>query len=243
MTEFKERQLLFGIEMVDNICMLYFVDFDTLESDHPKLYHCSVRRSWANDFVPGGLYRMEVHAGRLVQYLKDKEYLITQPYYLMLLERKHIIYDRDGTPFVAQHYYTFEDWRAIMNYHPSPGQRICIQTVRAALTGVMMFLPLLLFLWLCFVLFGMEKNTMAVPLIVVAAIPLTIWGIGLMNTLANQILLRVRFMRYHLLRTYTLRTGGRRWRLQLSSKKKKYLMVSGLVTSAIFLLSLLALFL
>ncbi len=244
MTEFKEQQLLFCIKKTDSICLLYFVDFDTLQSEEPLLFCCQIRRRWVDNFVPGGLYQLEIRSGHLIQYIKEREFLISQPYYQMLLECRQMLFDGDDRPLRPQEYYTFDDYRAIMLYQPTFGQRIGVTICRAVLIALLMLLPVALFLWFSFSIFRWNTGpSIAAPFLVIGALPLTLWGIGALSVLAAQLLLRWRFTRYCILREYTLQNGGKRHRIGIPARNRKRLLVWGGLSVGIFLLSLLTLLL
>lgn len=242
MTEFMEQQLLFGISIDGDEGVLDFVDFDTLESDSPVLFRCRVRKRWVDDFVPGGLYRMELKNDRIVQYIKDREFIITQPYYIMLLERRHLRYETRSEPFRPSEYYTFDDWRALFLFSHSPGLAFLSTFCRKLIAALFVLISPALFVVYCLALFRMQTLPTLLPLAIIGAIPFTVWGLISMNTLSTQLLLRWPFTRYPILRDYCIRHSGKRFGLGIPAKTKKRLLISGGITLLVFLLSLLMLF-
>lgn len=238
MTEFKEQQLLFCVERSSMVGVLHFVDFDTLEGDQPLLCSCMVKKAWLDDFIPGGLYRMELKNGNVVQYIKEREFMITQPYFVMLMERKHVYYDGGDEPFVPQQYYTFSDYRALMLYRPQAAQRALVWLCRGALSLMAVLLPLALL-----TLFGywawQSGLGAKVAASVLAALPLTVWAIVALGALVRELLLRWSYTRYQSMRDACLVSGGKRSPIGLLPRKRNALIFSGAACLAVLVVTLL----
>lgn len=238
MTEFKEQQLLFCVERGSMAGVLHFVDFTTLEEEEPLLYSCTVQKGWLKDFVPGGLYRLEVKNGNLVQYIKEREFMITQAYYVMLMERKHVFYDRAEDPFLPQQYYTFTDYRALMLYQARPMQRVLVKLARAGLNLLAILLPLGLLVLLGY-RYWLSGGGSGVAVAVLAALPLTLWAMAMLGQGVNQLILRWPYTRYLTMQEICLTTGGKRSPIGMKAKKRNQALIVGGACLLVLLLVLL----
>lgn len=240
MTEFKEEQLLFCVERGPMVGVLHFVDFATLETEDPQLSSCMVKKAWLKDFVPGGLYRLEVKNGNLVQYIKEREFMITQPYFVMLMERKHVYYDGQDSPFVPQQYYTFSDYRALMLYRPQAAQRALIWLCRGGLSLLAVLLPLALLTLFGFRAWQSGAGADA-PVTVLAALPLTVWAIVALGAAVREILLRWSYTRYQSMQDACLLSGGKRSPIGLPRRRRNALILSGAICLLVLVVTLLVL--
>ena len=236
MTEFKEQQLLFCVEQESLVGMLHFVTFDTLESEEPELCACMAPKNWLRDFEPGGLYRLEIKNGSVVQYIKERAFMITQPYFTMLLERKHVYYDRNDAVFVPQQYYTFSDYRTLLLYRPTRSQRWLTLLSRALLNLLAILLPMGL-LALLGVNSWRNGASVSTPMLVLAALPLTIWAMTALAALVRQVMLRWPYARYQSLQEDCLRSGGKRSPITMPKGERNKLLLFGLPCLVVFVLA------
>lgn len=258
-TAYKPGMLLFSkeIQAYPKYRILYFVEKDTLEDEHPSLHRFIIRRTDFNKYCLGCSYDLQVRSNRIVGALLTGEDELPPEYYHPLMERLCLQFmplhearslRRRGEEFFdPENYYTFEETRELVEYESNWVDDFIAWLVYVALRGAAMVIPvglyvLFLYNWLTSPTRGASVGEiLAMPVYALCAAVLVVFVMMALQIGVDALAYRMNVTRWFLIKRAVLRRTGRRVSINPSKARLKKLAILGSVSLAFALLGFIVL--
>ena len=243
-SHYHEDLLLFCVESAAGGHVAYFAELETLRDDVPELHRFSCSAKVLDSLILGGLYSVRSSGRHIASITLLGEYDIDEGYFALLMELKSIRYRRgeELNEFDPSEYYSFVELRSLIEYKEPWGYKAVNLLIRAALYFPALVAPPVLYVLLLSALLRSNASPGA-PFLLILSLPSMVFAMAACYQLSQTLLLKMERTRYGMLRAYTLRQGGMRLALNMSSAGKKKFLALGAASAALLLLGIALLFL
>ena len=237
---------------------LYFAELDTIDGKRPVIHRLKVnsRRRFFS-FALGGIYNISCSRITIKTVEHTGSYNLSDMDYYRLVDARDLLFlDDKSARFIGladeqydprEYYYSFSAYRQLLEYAPPFWNRALVNGCKLIVYLLCLFIPVALYLLFLFSISNSltgsgtltVSRVFAVPIAALGTFPFLLWMMTAVYAVSETLLLNIRSLRYHMLRSYALRWAGMRKSCYIEPSQKRALLKSGLITGGIFLVTLL----
>lgn len=228
------------------------------KNSEPELHRFFVRsKKVFEEFIIGGVYNLDYSGMRIksasyicVYPLNDTEYfdlirLRDRQFMDDKAQHEFSVHSRHYSP--ADHYYTFDVYKSLMDMRPPLYKRLLVNLIKLACYLLSFFIPIGVYLLTVYFFSASALDSsktvltaFTVPLLSILLLPFIIWMMCALYTMFNYLLLNMPYARNLLLKQYTLKWAGMRKSCFFEDDIRKKIFNGGIITFAIAILSVIA---
>lgn len=253
----RDNMLLFSKERVagTNRYRLYFTPISSLKEETPRVFRLIVRTPIAfNKFEISRIYTLIYSKVHIIEYRPNEEFNLSEEDYARLLQTRDLKFMDKKTSaalrllerpaFPRDRYYSFRETKDIVNFKPDFLTHVAVSTFSLIISGLAFLIPFCIYAYLLFLIIkgqlasaGFSSGALALPIMGIGALPVTMFCMLVLFALSEFALLRIDFMRWSVLKNYTLSWGGIRKSFFFELSDIEYLKKFGIIAGVALVVS------
>lgn len=253
-----DNLLLFSKERAagSNRYRLYFAPVSSLSNETPRIFRLLVRTPFSfNRFEIGRIYSLVYSNVHILEQRQGEEMNLSEDCYTKLLQTRDMKFidkkisaelrSMEAPGFSKDRYYTFRETKGILNFKPDPLTATAVSAFTLIISGLSFLIPFCAYAFVLYLIIngqlatsGFSESVLTVPIIGIGALPMTLFIMLMLFSLSEFAMLRIEFMRWSVLKKYTLAWGGIRKSFFFEIGDIRYLSKFGIISAAVLVISI-----
>lgn len=235
---------------------LYFCEVESLATDRPVIHRFTVStRKAFHQAKLGGVYTLTANKIRIRSMENTDTLTLTDEQYYLLTDTRDLVFldDKQAKDLALtaddyspeEHYYTWANTKALLEYNPSFWHKLLVALVKIALYTLSILIPFILYLLFLYVFVSVlpldlttKGRAFVMPVLAIFSVPFVLWVMQGIYLMCEAFLLNLDYFRYDMLRSYCLKWGGMRKNCHIEKKERVSFLKSGAVTGGLLVIGL-----